>query len=181
MIPEPRVIAWSEMESPIGPLTLAMTPRGICYIEFGAGERTQIELRVWTHRRFRSVRLERSDRELEHAVKQLTEYFDGRRRRFDLPVDLYGTPFQLRVWRELQSIPYGEVRSYKELARAIGAPKAVRAVGGANNKNPVPILVPCHRVIGSNGSLVGYGGGLSIKEYLLKLEGVPLPQKPLKR
>jgi len=110
----------------------------------------------------------------------LAEYFDGKRRRFDLPVDLYGTPFQLRVWRELKKIPYGEVRSYKELARAIGSPKAVRAVGGANNKNPVPILVPCHRVIGSNGSLVGYGGGLSIKEYLLKLEGAPLPQHPSK-
>nr|MBO2498022.1 [Fe-S]-binding protein [Bacillota bacterium] len=180
MIPEPRVIAWSEMESPIGPLTLAITPRGICYIDFGAGERTQVELKVWARRRFRSVRLERLDRELEHVKKQLAEYFDGKRRRFDLPVDLYGTPFQLRVWRELKKIPYGEVRSYKELARAIGSPKAVRAVGGANNKNPVPILVPCHRVIGSNGSLVGYGGGLSIKEYLLKLEGAPLPQHPSK-
>ena len=91
-------------------------------------------------------------------------------------VDLNGTPFQLRVWRELQTIPFGEVRSYKEVARSIGTPKAVRAVGGASNKNPVPILVPCHRVIGSNGSLVGYGGGLPIKERLLRLEGAPLPQ-----
>jgi len=123
MIPEPRVIAWSEMESPIGPLTLAITPRGICYIDFGAGERTQVELKVWARRRFRSVRLERLDRELEHVKKQLAEYFDGKRRRFDLPVDLYGTPFQLRVWRELKKIPYGEVRSYKELARAIGVPQ----------------------------------------------------------
>jgi methylated-DNA-[protein]-cysteine S-methyltransferase len=170
-----RVIAWSEMDSPVGPLTLAMTARGICYIDFGAGERAQMNLKVWTYRRFHTVRLERKDRELEPAALQLKEYFDGNRRQFDLPIDLYGTPFQLRVWRELQSIPFGEVRSYKEVARAIGAPKAVRAVGGANNKNPVPILVPCHRVIGSNGSLVGYGGGLSIKEHLLKLEGA-LPQ-----
>jgi len=177
MIPESRVIAWSEMESPVGPLTLAMTTQGICYIEFGAGDRARIELKVWARRHFRGVCLERKDGELEPAARQLMEYFEGNRRCFDLPVDLYGTPFQMRVWRELQSIPYGEVRSYKEVARAIGAPKAVRAVGGANNKNPVPILVPCHRVIGSTGSLVGYGGGLSIKEYLLKLEGVPLLQE----
>lgn len=176
MVLEPRVIAWSEMDSPIGPLILAMTARGICYIDFGSGERGQIGLKVWTRRRFHTVRLERADRELASAAEQLMEYFDGHRRRFDLPVDLNGTPFQLRVWRELQTIPFGEVRSYKEVARSIGAPKAVRAVGGASNKNPVPILVPCHRVIGSNGSLVGYGGGLSIKERLLRLEGAPLPQ-----
>ena len=176
MNPEARVIAWSEMDSPVGPLTLAMTTQGICYIDFGKGDRAQIELKLWARRQICGARLERRDRELEPAAQQLREYFEGNRRCFDLPVDLYGTPFQLCVWRELQSIPYGEVRSYKDVARAIGAPKAVRAGGGANNKNPVPILVPCHRVIGSTGSLVGYGGGLSIKEFLLNLEGVLLSQ-----
>jgi methylated-DNA-[protein]-cysteine S-methyltransferase len=105
------------------------------------------------------------------AERQLRAYFAGRLRRFDLPLDLRGTDFQLRVWRELESIPYGETRSYSQIAAAINAPQAVRAVGAANGANPIPIVVPCHRVIGSGGKLVGYGGGLPLKKRLLALEG----------
>ena len=107
----------------------------------------------------------------EEAARQLRAYFDGQLRRFDLPLDMHGTDFQLRVWRELELIPYGETRSYSQIAAAIGAPRAVRAVGAANGANPIPIVVPCHRVIGASGKLVGYGGGLALKTRLLELEG----------
>lgn len=105
------------------------------------------------------------------AVRQLRAYFAGKLRRFDLPLDLQGTEFQLRVWRELEAIPFGETRSYSQIAATIGAPRAVRAVGAANGANPIPIVVPCHRVIGAAGTLVGYGGGLPLKKRLLELEG----------
>jgi methylated-DNA-[protein]-cysteine S-methyltransferase len=105
------------------------------------------------------------------AARQLRAYFAGQLRRFDLPLDMQGTPFQLRVWRELERIPYGETRSYRQIAAAIGSPRAVRAVGAANGANPIPIVVPCHRVIGAGGRLVGYGGGLALKRRLLELEG----------
>lgn len=109
---------------------------------------------------------------IKKAVQQLEEYFRGERKDFDLPLDLRGTPFQLAIWEALTTIPYGETRSYKEIAQQINNPKACRAVGLANNRNPVSIVVPCHRVIGSNGKLVGYGGGLAIKERLLEIEKV---------
>ena len=115
------------------------------------------------------------------AVRQLRAYFAGQLRHFDLPLDLRGTDFQLRVWRELERIPYGETRSYLQIAEAIGAPRAVRAVGAANGANPIPIVVPCHRVIGASGKLVGYGGGLPLKKRLLQLEGalaLPLQFSP---
>jgi methylated-DNA-[protein]-cysteine S-methyltransferase len=108
------------------------------------------------------------------AEEQLRAYFAGELRRFDLPLDPQGTAFQLRVWRELETIPFGAVRSYAHVAAKIGAPKAVRAVGAANGANPLPIVVPCHRVIGSSGKLVGYGGGLPLKQRLLELEGCSL-------
>ncbi len=104
------------------------------------------------------------------ARRQLDEYFEGRRTCFDLPVALSGTPFQLRAWEALQRIPYGATRSYGEQARAMGRPRAVRAAGAANRRNPIVIVVPCHRIIGGDGRLTGYGGGLDIKEYLLELE-----------
>jgi methylated-DNA-[protein]-cysteine S-methyltransferase len=112
---------------------------------------------------------------LVEAVRQLRAYFDRDLRRFTLPLDLQGTAFQLRVWNELQTIPFGEFRTYGGIAEAIGAPKAVRAVGAANGANPVAIVVPCHRVIGSNGKLTGYGGGLPLKKKLLDLESCALP------
>ena len=107
---------------------------------------------------------------LLEAARQLRAYFAGELREFRLPLDLRGTEFQLRVWRQLLTIPYGETRSYGEIACAIGAPRAVRAVGAANGANPIAIVVPCHRVIGSGGKLVGYGGGLPLKKRLLDLE-----------
>jgi O-6-methylguanine DNA methyltransferase len=107
---------------------------------------------------------------LRRAVAQLRAYFAGELHDFELPLDMQGTEFQNRVWRHLCNIPYGETRSYSFVANAIGAPKAVRAVGAANGSNPIPIVVPCHRVIGAGGSLVGYGGGLPLKRFLLDLE-----------
>jgi methylated-DNA-[protein]-cysteine S-methyltransferase len=107
---------------------------------------------------------------LSMATIQLDEYFQGKRTVFSLPFKLTGTPFQLAVWKELQNIPYGKTTSYKEIAQKINKPKAYRAVGMANNKNPLPIIIPCHRVIGSNGKLIGYAGGLKLKNYLLELE-----------
>lgn len=107
---------------------------------------------------------------LRQAIEQLRAYFAGELRDFNLTLDLQGTGFQRRVWSELRNIPYGETRSYSFVARTIGLPKAVRAVGAANGRNPIPIVVPCHRVIGAGGSLVGYGGGLPLKRFLLDLE-----------
>jgi len=107
---------------------------------------------------------------LKEAGKQLQEYFQGNRKTFDLPFAPIGTEFQIKVWKALQTIPYGETRSYGEIAKSIGNPKAARAIGMANNKNPIAIFIPCHRVIGANGKLVGYGGGLHIKECLLNIE-----------
>ena len=104
------------------------------------------------------------------AVKQLSEYFDGKRQSFDLPLKPHGTEFQQKVWSALLEIPYGETRTYGEIAAATGNPKACRAVGMANNRNPIAVIIPCHRVIGSNGALTGYAGGLKAKEILLELE-----------
>ena len=115
----------------------------------------------------------RNDRQplLRETVQQLRAYFAGRLRAFDVPLDIQGTSFQKRVWSELVKIPYGETRSYMQVAVASGASHAVRAVGAANGANPIPIIVPCHRVIGSDGKLTGYGGGLPLKKRLLELEG----------
>ncbi len=104
------------------------------------------------------------------TVSQLEEYFNGKRKSFDLPLAFNGTPFQVNVWKSLIDIPYGETKSYSEQADSIGNPKAVRAVGGANNKNKIAVIIPCHRVVGKSGKLVGYAGGIHIKKYLLELE-----------
>lgn len=106
----------------------------------------------------------------KEAIHQLAEYFSGTRKSFDLPLEMNGTEFQKKVWNELCNIPYGETRSYKDIAEKIGNPKAVRAVGGANNKNKLMIIVPCHRVVGADGSLIGYAGGIEMKQKLLELE-----------
>jgi methylated-DNA-[protein]-cysteine S-methyltransferase len=117
----------------------------------------------------------REDEPFADAARQLSEYFAGERREFDLPLALRGNEFELRVWAALLEIPYGETASYGEIARAIGAPTAARAVGLANGRNPIALIVPCHRVIGADGSLTGYGGGLPRKRYLLDLEAGSLP------
>ena len=111
---------------------------------------------------------------LMEAARQIGEYLRGERRDFDVPIRLEGTDFQLLVWNALRTIPYGETRTYAEVAAQIGRPRAVRAVGGANHRNPLPLLVPCHRVVGTNGKLVGFGGGLEIKRRLLELESSAL-------
>ena len=109
---------------------------------------------------------------IKECFKQLKEYFEGNRMKFDLPLDARGTEFQKKVWNELLNIPYGETKSYNDIAVAIGNEKACRAIGMANNKNPIPIIIPCHRVIGSNGKLVGYAGGVNVKEKLLNIEKI---------
>ena len=107
---------------------------------------------------------------MQQTNQQLTEYFAGKRKKFDIPIKLIGTKFQMQVWEALQTIPYGEIWSYKRLAETVGSPKGYRAVGMANNRNPISIIVPCHRVVGINGALVGYAGGINKKKYLLDLE-----------
>ena len=129
-------------------------------------------LAITTHRPYEGI--EQKTALIKEAYRQLSEYLKGERRMFDLPLNPRGTDFQKRVWRALCDIPYGETRSYKQIAEAIGNPKAVRAVGMANNRNPITIVVPCHRVIGADGKLVGYGGGLEMKEFLLRLESCSL-------
>lgn len=166
-------LGYTTMDSPIGSLLLASTEEGLCFIGFGDEEGTLISLERWCKKTFLGVSPVRDDAMNETAKTQLQEYFAGTRKQFEIPIMLYGTPFQKAVWTELTKIPYGETRSYKDIALAIGASKAVRAIGGANNRNPIPVIIPCHRVIGSNGALVGYGGGLPIKECLLSLEDVP--------
>ena len=125
-------------------------------------------LAITTHRSYEGI--EQETALIKEAYQQLSEYLKGERQMFDLPLNPRGTDFQKRVWQALCDIPYGETRSYKQIAEAIGNPKAVRAVGMANNRNPITIVVPCHRVIGADGKLVGYGGGLEMKEFLLRLE-----------
>jgi O-6-methylguanine DNA methyltransferase len=153
----PETFYYSRIESPVGPLLLLVSERGLVALEFDRG-------------RTRGGWVESPDQTAPYA-RQLEEYFAGRRRGFDLPLDIRGTGFQKRCWQELLKIPYGETRSYADIARAMGNPLAVRAVGLANGQNPIAIIVPCHRVIGSDGSLTGYGGGLETKRKLLELEG----------
>ncbi|MGZ9587166.1 tRNA epoxyqueuosine(34) reductase QueG [Paenibacillus marinisediminis] len=169
-LPEPLYV--QEVDSPLGPLTLCATPDGLCALEFGPLEERVQAIGAWAAKRIGPVTLQRHPERLRYAKEQLAAYFAGELREFDLPLDLRGTDFQRKVWQALCAIPYGATCSYKAVAEAIGQPSAVRAVGGANNRNPLPIIVPCHRVIGASGALVGYGGGLSIKEQLLRLEGV---------
>lgn len=150
----------TRMESPLGRLLLVGDDSGLRRIEFVDGRRTVEADPQWHDdaEQFREV------------IRQLRAYFGGERESFDLPLAPEGTPFQLAVWKRLCEIPYGETISYGELARRVGNPNASRAVGLANGSNPIPVVIPCHRVIGSNGKLTGYGGGLPIKEKLLALE-----------
>ena len=153
-------VYYSTFESPVGPLLLAGSKAGLLLVSFASGDRP------------RNVDLEwRPDATaFVEVVQQLQSYFAGERKNFDLALILEGTDFQKRVWTALRKIPYGETISYKELAEMIGSPKAVRAVGAANGANPIPIIIPCHRVIGNDGSLTGFGGGLPLKKQLLELE-----------
>jgi len=155
--------AFTFMQSPVGTLTLVA--RGECLAAV-----------LWEQERENRVRLGALHRNDEHptlqaTARQLGEYFAGGRQRFELPLDFVGTDFQRQVWAALLTIPFGETRSYSDIARQIGNPGAVRAVGAANGRNPISIIAPCHRVIGASGSLTGFAGGLQAKQYLLALEG----------
>ncbi len=160
---------YTTMESPFGPLTLVATPMGLCRVGLPGEGRAALE--EWLARWVEPAPLEENPAALSAAVAQLREYFSRLRRGFDLPLDLRGTPFQQQVWAELRKVPYGQTVSYGELARRVGRPGAARAVGQAVGANPIPIIVPCHRVVGADNSLVGYGGGLEVKVALLRLEG----------
>lgn len=163
-------LVYDEMQSPIGPLVLTKSGSGLCRIDFGTFEAVSAKLEAWAKRWFKGAEIVRRPEAIKPYKKQLFEYLTGRRETFDLPLDLRGTPFQVEVWRALEQIGYGETVSYKRIAEAVGRPAAVRAVGGANNRNPLPLILPCHRVVGTNGKLVGYAGGLEVKEKLLAIE-----------
>ena len=160
------MILCRRIDSPIGPLMLAADDAGLRHIEF-RDNRHPANRADWHG----------GDSEILQASEaQLAEYFAGTRTSFDLPLAPQGTAFQLQVWHELARIPFGATISYAQLAQRIGKPEAVRAVGAANGRNPLPIVLPCHRVIGADGALVGFGGGLPTKQFLLRLEGA-LPEQ----
>ena len=162
-------VAYDLAESPVGDLLVAVTERGLCRIAFRPDEALDDLVTDF------STRVLRIPRRLDSVRSQLDEYFSGRRREFELDTDLSPVaPFQRLALHELARVPFGRVITYGALAEKMGRPRAARAVGGAMNRNPIPIVLPCHRVVGSNGSLVGYGGGLERKEALLRLEGALL-------
>ena len=163
-------LGYQELDTPIGKLLVAATSRGLCRICFPS--ESEAHRARWFDRYFSATPWEGEGSSLGEAIRQLIRYFEGRKGSFELPLDLRGTPFQIQVWRQLLEIPYGTTVSYGEVARAVGNPRASQAVGSAVGRNPVPIVVPCHRVIGHDGSLVGFGGGLPTKVKLLELEGV---------
>ena len=157
-------LAFMEMPSPVGILKLVATENALVAV-------------LWENENPKRVRLAELIEQVNHPIlletqKQLREYFAGTRQQFDLPLDFEGTVFQKKVWQALLSIPFGETRSYRDIAEQVGNIKAVRAVSAANGKNPISIIAPCHRVVGVNGKLVGFAGGLNNKEILLRLESV---------
>ena len=155
-------ICYTTIASPIGPLMLTAGSAGLTGLYFSQGKKSkQRPDPSWLG----------DSAPFHQAANQLDEYFAGQRQQFDVPLHLQTSPFQRRVLAALQAIPYGETRTYKQIAQAIGSPKAMRAVGLANGNNPLAIFIPCHRVVGSDGSLTGFGGGLEAKRYLLALEG----------
>jgi len=162
---------FTQIDSLAGRLLLVASSRGLSKLEFVDG-RVQLGDR-W----FPKATREESPEKLQPYVQELQEYFAGSRREFNFPLDLRGTEFQLRCWKALLAIPYGEVRTYAQQAQTVGSPRGFRAVGMANHDNPIAIVVPCHRVIASDGTLGGYGGGLDLKRRLLELEGAKWASK----
>ena len=160
-------LVYMYMDSPVGALKLVAHDQALVAV-------------MWDNENHKRVRLSELIENIQHPMllkvkQQLEQYFAGQRQQFDLPLDFQGTDFQQRVWRALLTIPYGETRSYKDIALQIGNEKAVRAVGAANGRNPISIIAPCHRVIGSSGALVGFAGGLDKKQILLSLEQSQIP------
>jgi methylated-DNA-[protein]-cysteine S-methyltransferase len=160
----PLHIFYTMMDSPFGPVGLAGTEQGLMRVDFQGGDRPVQPGHTW----------QEDTGLLDSAKHQLQEYFQGQRQSFTLPLAPPGTPFQQRVWQELQRIPFGTTLTYRELAQCLGMPQAARAVGHANGRNPLAIVIPCHRLIGSDGHLRGYAGGITLKQRLLQHEGVRL-------
>ena len=158
-----ETLYYSQMNSPIGPLNVAVSEKGLVALEFDRG--------AFPRAKNKNLYWQESSEKTKPFTRELDEYFAGQRRDFSFPLDLRGTPFQVQCWRALLAIPYGETRTYADIARVVKKPQAFRAVGMANNRNPIAIVVPCHRVIASDGTLCGYGGGLDVKRKLLELEG----------
>jgi O-6-methylguanine DNA methyltransferase len=163
---EPFFVA--SFDSSIGPLRIASTEKGVAFLELPSASGSG--LAGWLQRLGAAHDVKPGFAPNREAIRQLLEYLAGKRAAFEIPLDLRGTEFQLAIWRELQAIPYGETRTYGDLARAVGRPLAVRSSGAANGANPVPILVPCHRCVAAGARLGGYGGGRALKERLLALE-----------
>lgn len=161
-------IYWTQQKYNDHAMHIAATSRGLCYV--GSPHETIVELKRWANRHFQPFELVQDDAFMQQYVTELGEYWAGKRRNFTFAIDLHGTAFQLAVWEALQTIPYGQTASYSDLARLIGKPQAARAVGAALGANPVMIAIPCHRIIGKNGALTGFGGGLPLKKSLLALE-----------
>lgn len=158
-------VSYCIVQSPVGRILLAGNARALTHLSFQDGQHPIEPDPRWVY----------AEQPLQRPIRQLEEYFAGKRKTFTITLAPQGTPFQERVWEALRAIPYGQTQSYGQIAKAVGNPKASRAVGAANGQNPISIIVPCHRVIGSNGKLVGYGGGLSIKETLLDHENSHQP------
>jgi methylated-DNA-[protein]-cysteine S-methyltransferase len=168
-------VSYDVADSPVGELLLAVTEQGLCRISYDPEPERELDDLARTF----GVRVLRAPRELDPVRRELEEYFEGRRRDFDLRLDLRGrTGFSRDILERLAHVPYGEVTTYGSLAAEAGRPRAARAVGTVMNRNPIPIVLPCHRVVGSNGALVGYGGGLDRKRLLLDLESAPARTSP---
>ncbi|MFK4341418.1 MULTISPECIES: methylated-DNA--[protein]-cysteine S-methyltransferase [unclassified Paenibacillus] len=164
----PKTIYWSLLTHEDWNLYIAATPDGLCYV--GSPDKPLEELALWAGSRFPGSPLVEDDEVLQPYATELMEYFQGKRTSFTVPFDFRGTAFQMAVWNALCGIPYGETQSYSDIAHAIQKPASVRAVGAAIGANPILVTVPCHRVIGKNGALTGYRGGLDMKVKLLQLE-----------
>jgi len=159
----------NRIATPLGSMLIGTTDEALCLLEFT--DRTMLEAQlIQLQKYYKGTFLSGSNKIIEQTASEITEYFEGKRQQFSVQLDLQGSEFQRRVWKQLLDIPYGKTRSYKEQAIAIGNLKAIRAVASANGSNRIAIIIPCHRVIGSNGSLTGYAGGLWRKRYLLNLE-----------
>ncbi|MEJ9151386.1 methylated-DNA--[protein]-cysteine S-methyltransferase [Bacillus smithii] len=161
-------VYWTLFDNKQWKMHIAATTNGLCYI--GSPNGSLADLSRWLKKRLPNSVLVQDDQKLQLYIDELSQYFEGQRQTFTVPVDLYGTPFQLSVWNALCEIPYGQTKSYSEIADYLQKPTSIRAVGTAIGANPVLIVVPCHRVIGKNGTLTGYRGGLEMKKQLLELE-----------
>ena len=159
----------TDFDSPIGPLRIASTEKGLVYVQLPHQDGRGFE--GWRCRHAPAAKVKAAFEPNRRSVAEILEFLEGKRRVFEMPLDVRGTEFQKVVYAEVARIPFGESRSYGEVAAAVGRPKAFRAVGAANGANPIPLIIPCHRVIASNGHLQGYGGGLDLKARLLAMEG----------